>query len=80
MGKTKMRSFKVFDHPQQVDIANQTTRHEFNITILILDNIMPKYHNFVFYNHCRQCILTSQMNSFILYPGILKLYPVEIEY
>ena len=32
--KSKMRSIEGFYHPKQVYIANQTTRHEFDITIL----------------------------------------------
>ena len=41
--KPKMHSIAVFDHPQQVYIALQTTKHEFDITIIKLYNIMPKY-------------------------------------
>ena len=51
--KTKMRNFKVFGHPPLVYTANQNTKHEFDITILKLYNIMSIFINFVFYyaNH-----------------------------
>ena len=46
MAKAKMRRIKVFGYLKQVYIANQTTRHEFDIIILKLYNIMQKYINF----------------------------------